>query len=296
MATRIVTYDFWRVEVFRGFRGGFGQALQNLSLLTSFAQRNATIDGDLLRWEVLDLSDPRYVYGDFSKLRMAVLPKKGGVNQPATDLGLTNTEGVDELFAFLYDRNSRILVTQYNHFGASISALQKYILDKVNIGGPLFFHPVLSQQGAQMLSNMNDMRKVVYKVARPRTAALNPIATQPIDQATQQMHDYGAQTVECTISMDRTRTSLVSRTVRGLFNTFQRNGGRDAKLEKFEVTGYVNGEKESFDMIRDRMKHQESLTVATNRSIPYQARANAAMRALNSKRAELIAQFGRCCA
>lgn len=292
MPTKNTIYDFWKVSIPETFNGGFKQALFQLSQTDDVSARNQSIDGDIVRWEELDLSDSRYLYGDFGKLRMQVLPQMGGIDQLSSPLPFDRNEGIDELFAFMYDMNSQILVTQYNHYGSSLRLFTKYLTSKINFGGPVHVFPILSQTGAEKLRNLDNISKITYKVARPTTQALNPLASDSFDTAISQLESFGAQTVVTTISMDRKRSSLITNTVRRVFHMLTENHGSNASLEKFEVSGDHRGERDEFDLVRDRMRHRENLPISENRSISFSARISAARRAFEAKRDELIAQFG----
>jgi len=294
MANKDVIFYFYKVATSKKTKGGFGKVLEKLSKLTSVKERNQTIDGDIVRWEQMDTSDKRYIYGDFGKLRMQILPRKGGVNELSTSLHLGKNEGIDELFAFVYDRNSGVLVTQYNHYGSSISAFQKYVLSKVDTIGPIAITPILSVEGAKRLNKISDVRKVRYKVARPTVEALNPVAGG-FGSAIDQFNEFGAYAVESTVSMNRRKSSLIVDSVLGLYNFLVGSLPPKAVVEKFELTVYENGVKDTFDLIQDRLKHTESLSIAPDRTITFDERKGAAVRALNTKRKELIAQFGDCC-
>lgn len=293
---KTITYDFWKVATPSSFTGGFPAALKQLATISQIANRNETIGGNTLRWEELDTTG-RYFYGDFLKLRMELLPMKGGLSIKSSNLGLNQNEGISELFAFMFDTQSDIFVCQYNHYGASINALIEYIHSKVNLGGPLYFHPVITENSLKKLNSMNDIRHFSYKIAKPTSPALNPNSRGTIEESIAIMDDLGAANIEILVTSGYTRKSMTIRQI--LAKTKALLSGTstaNASVEKIEVGGYSNGEKSVIDLIQDRMREKFDLHVGSNRTISYSDRKNSALKALNSRRQELISQFGPSCA
>ena len=232
-----VSFEFWQVSVAPNYLGGFKTALTTLAQAGAISQRNQTIGGYTMRWEELEVTG-RYFFGDFIKLRMDLLPLKGGVNTKSSSLNLPSSEGISEAFVFVLDTNSNILITQHNHYGASVGSFIQYIHQLVQIGGPIQVLPVLSSAGVQKLNGMTDVRRLTYRIAKPRNVAYNPGARGSVDSSISTMDDLDGESIEVSVSTRFAHRSLTLREVVNKANDLVNGrtiGG--ANLEKFEVAG-----------------------------------------------------------
>ena len=291
-----VSFEFWKVSAPASFAGGFQAALVALAQVGTLAQRNQVISGYTMRWEELEVTG-RYFFGDFVKLRMDLLPLKGGMNTKSSSLNLPSNEGIAEPFVFLFDTQSDILVVQHNHYGASVGAFFQYVQQLVSIGGLLDVLPVLSLAGVQKLNHLNDVRRVSYRIAKPRHSAYNPGARGSVDSSISTMDDFDGESIEVVISSGFARRSLTLREVFKKANDFltgQTTG--NAELEKFEVSGYSNGARDEFDLVKEQLRAKIDVAVGAKRDLAYGDRKAAAMRALTMRRGDLITQFGQKCA
>jgi len=233
-----VAYEFWMVNTPPTFAGGFGAALTQLATINVVANRNAEINGYTMRWEELDVNG-RYFYGDIVKLRMDLLPLKGGVNTKSSSLNLPQTEGISEAFAFLFDTNSNVLVTQYNHYGASVGGFISYLEQTITFGGAVDVLPIWTVAGLEKLQQMTDVRRIKYRIAKPKGLTLNPNAAGSVDSAITTMGDFDASTVEMVISSGLSHKSLTMREVlKKAKNLLTGQTAANVHVETFEVIGY----------------------------------------------------------
>ena len=291
-----VTFEFWKVRVPPNFSGGFKAVLTSLAQAGTIEQRNQIINGYTMRWEELEVTG-RYFFCDFIKLRMDLLPLKGGVNTKSSSLNLPSNEGIAEPFVCLFDTHSDILVVQRNHYGASVGAFIQYVQQLVPVGGLIETLPVLSLAGLQKLTHLDDVRRVSFRIAKPRNAAYNPGASGSVDSSISTMDDFDGQSIEVVISSGFARRSLTLREVFKKANAFltgQTTG--NAELEKFEVSGYSNGSRDEFDLVKEQLRAKIDVVVGTKRDLAYADRKHAAVRALTLRRGDLITQFGQHCA
>lgn len=295
MKSKKISFEFWKVKTPDSFPGGFGAALIALQGISNISQRNKNISDYTMRWEELEL-DGRYFYGDFFKLRMDLLPLRGGINRKSSSLNLPLNEGISEPFVFIYDKNSNILVTQHNHYGASVGSFTQYIQQLVPIGGLIDVLPVYSVAGLQRLRHMTDVRRVCYRIAKPRNNALNPGAQGSVDSSISTMNDFDGENIEVIISSGRARRSLTIREVlRRASDLLTGKTIPEANLEKFEVSGYSNGDRDEFDLVKEQLRAKIPVMVGSDRGFTYDDRKAAAMKALNKRRSELVTQFGQQC-
>ncbi|EIP98087.1 hypothetical protein OpiT1DRAFT_02537 [Opitutaceae bacterium TAV1] len=291
-----VSFEFWKVSTPTAYASGFAGALNATSQITQLTARNKDINGYTMRWEEIDIG-LRYIIGDFVKLRLDVLPLKGGVATKSIPLNLHSSEGISEPFVFLFDKQSDILVTQHNHYSASVSAFMEYIQQLVPIGGVIETFPVFSTAGLQKLNQMNDVRKVSYKIAKPTQPGFNPSAKGPVDSSISTMSDLGGESIEVLVTSGFSRRSLTIREIlRKATDLLTGQTTGNASVEKFEVAGYINGRRDEFDLVKEQLRSKQLVAVGQNRSLGYFDRKDAVMKALNNRRSELIAQFGAICA
>jgi hypothetical protein len=291
-----VSFEFWKVATPTAFAGGFAAALTSTSQITQITARNKEINGYTMRWEEIEIGQ-RYITGEFVKLRLDVLPLKGGVSTKSIPLNLHSTEGISEPVIFLFDRQSNILVTQHNHYGASVSAFMEYIQQLVPIGGVIETFPVFSTAGLQKLNQMNDIRNVTYKIAKPTQPGFNPSARGPVDSSISTMSDIGGESIEVQVTSGFSRRSLTIREIlRKATDLLTGQTTGNASVEKFEVAGYINGRRYEFDLVKEQLRSKQLVPIGQNRSLGYFDRKDAVMKALNNRRAELVAQFGNICA
>ncbi len=290
-----LSFDFWLIKMPATYAGGFGDALEAMSKVESIPKRNAEINKYTVRWEEISIQ-PRYIMGDFVKLRLDILPLKGGVDSKSMPLNLRLSEGISEPFAFLFDTQSSILVTQKNRYGASVSMFIEYVEKLGAVGEMIEIFPVLSKEGIQKLRQMDDVRTVSYKIAKPTQAEVDFDSNDSVDSAISTMRDVGGETIEVRITSGRKRKSLTLRNIARLAGNLL--GGKttgSAVVKKFEISGYTNGHRDEFDLIKEQLRATQEVPIAQSRSLSYNDRKNAITLALNSQKSELVGLFGNCC-
>lgn len=293
---KTVSFEFWQVTTPASYVGGFGAALSALAQITAFSSKNQIVGGYMMRWEELETTG-RYFYGDFVKLRMDVLPLKGGTSTKSSSLNLPSNEGIAEPFIFLFDTQSDVLVVQHNHYGATLGSFVNYLQQLVAIGGGVSALPIFTPSAIQKLNQMNDVRRVSYRIARPTNAAYNPGSHGSIDSAVATMDDFNGESIEVSISSGFAKRSLTIREI--LYKAQSFLGGQstgNAALKKFEIVGYANGSREEFDLVKDHLRVRIDVPVGAKRDLTYPSRKLAALQALNRCRSDLIALFGAKCA
>jgi hypothetical protein len=173
----------------------------------------------------------------------------------------------------------------------------EYIQQLVPIGGVIETFPVFSTAGLQKLNQMNDIRNVTYKIAKPTQPGFNPSARGPVDSSISTMSDIGGESIEVQVTSGFSRRSLTIREIlRKATDLLTGQTTGNASVEKFEVAGYINGRRYEFDLVKEQLRSKQLVPIGQNRSLGYFDRKDAVMKALNNRRAELVAQFGNICA
>ena len=274
-----VTFDFYKVEMPYGY--SFETAIDDLSKVTELKNRVVEINGDPLRWEEIDTS-PRFITGDLVKLRMYLLPSKGGLHSKVEDIGLEADEGIAEETVFFYDKNTKTLVYQRNRYGVSASRFQDYLLHFYKPkGGTIDFLPLLRKSGLERLDKMDEIRKFSYRLARPTDNKYNRISDGSTEESIELLDDLSAMAVNIELSMGHYKGSMaIDKVKERAKKLFRRESTKANEPKKIFISGVDEyGVPDQFDLLDLRIKQEESLTPDHNRRLTYAARKSAANRA-----------------
>lgn len=271
-----VTFDFYKVEMPSGY--SFESAIEELSKVNKLEDRVVEIDGDPLRWEEADTTS-KFITGDLVKLRMYLLPSKGGLHSKVEDIGLNPDEGIAEETVFLYDKQTHTLVYQRNRYGVSASRFQKYLLHFYKLkGGTIDFLPLLRKSGLERLEKIDEIRKFSYRVARPTSNKYDRISDGATEESIELLDDLSAMSVNIELSMGHYKGSMaidrVKERVKKLFRRESTNANEPKKIYISGVDKY--GTPDQFDLLDLRIKQEESLKPDQNRRLTYAARKEAA--------------------
>lgn len=106
------------------------------------------------------------IEGNMVKIRLDEQPSRADLRGQLAPFEMEETEGVAEETAFLFHRETRTLLLQYNHYGCSATALIKYFLAFVEMGeGKFYFDPKLSNDELARLQRMKKFTRFDVTVA-----------------------------------------------------------------------------------------------------------------------------------
>jgi hypothetical protein len=285
-----VRFDFWQIEMSTGTHV-FADLLKQAMAIPTLAQRACKVGDRKLRFEHLKAHE-RVIGGDIIKLRMDELPGIASETTPRQDLNLRVDQGTTEETAFVFDPRLNLLIVQRNFYGCSASIIIEYFRALLGYQGPIFSHPIVSEEGFQRLQSMRVIKKLVFRVARPRRGAIARASSTSVGHAINILNDLEAMQVEVGISVGRSRTALdkigIIKTVRDLVSM---NAANEKSVLKVLVSGEDGDSSgDSFDLLEYRINSFQYVPIdIARRTMTSSSRISAAMRAYQDKYNELEA-------
>jgi hypothetical protein len=288
--SKTVTFDFWQIEMPPNL-GSFSDLLERAALVQPLAARVKTVGDRTLRLETIRRHE-RLFTGDILKLRMDELPGVASLSTPRQDLPLNVDQGITEETAFAFDPQNNCLITQRNFYGASATVITGYLCELANFQGVVTCNAIVSDAGFTRLESMPTVKKLIFKVARPRNGTIGRARETSVGQAIQMLDDVGAMQVEMTMSVGRFNSSLnrtkVLAMVRELIGLRQADG---ETVEKVLITGRdENDERDMFDLLEYRVLSIQEIPIdPARRTMTSDSRMNAAIRAFRDRGVQITA-------
>ncbi|TCT23378.1 hypothetical protein EDD68_10792 [Melghiribacillus thermohalophilus] len=160
-----------------------------------------------------DHNDRKVVFGKFRD-------QKPYLGNMGTDNIIEINDDVLELTSIFYRRNSRLILAEYNHYGARPEALQKYLSSFLPKNEDDFWtvelEPVEPELGFHDIEISNDIRKVSFKVdltARNRTIYANPnnqsVLGDILERGIETHNNFGANVAEFSFGNGRKRNRVI---------------------------------------------------------------------------------------
>lgn len=234
--------------------------------------RNRTIDGEQVRLENLDASNPGYVLMNIVRLRREG-PGKAGVKKPVTSFGLAPDESYAHETAALYHDETGCFVIQYSHSGPRATGVAAYLSELFH---PHSFSvvPVWKKDGMKALSERTVISKIDVKIAPKWLKLVDDNAASGVMDGIAVCKKNGAETIALTISAERGH-SLSQRSTNSWFSwlTKTRASGEAEAIERFKVTASGDGlRSKEFDLLEPRIEMEVNIPAGPDRLIPLASR------------------------
>jgi hypothetical protein len=238
---------------------------------------------------------------DFARPRGGHGPGRMSKAQALAHIALADGENFGEDTAIVFDPISNYAVTQYNHFGPRITAIENYLSSyDFSLGGirepqngeraedtfGYVFGAVLKPDALARLRGIGILREISFAVAVPGARTVDLEAGRSLGDVLRAPLPEGVETISISISATATKNShLGNAGVMGIVADLQRLG---SNLHKAIVRGKPTLEDkiEEVDLIEERLSTTADLTVGAGRRYSRDDRWRALHHALDVWRRE----------
>lgn len=244
----------------------------------------------IIRLERLDTSRSDFVTGELTRKQIIDIPAE------ANDAGLQPVQlsqggGLAYPSAFVYHRQSRVILIQANPIAVSQGRLAHYLYN-FNQLASYVFDPVLTTQ-AWAKFNRGPPRKIVIKLANPsQMIGLTGPANSVAESAANLAEMLEGPTVTIEVSMGQKHGSLARNTVRRIVTSLM--GRSFSEVETLSVSVKPDGEQtEVIDFLHEFLAYKDVLDLPENdHEQSYQIRSGALRHDFASNIAHINSLYG----
>lgn len=290
---RIVKCKYYRVSDREGGGLDFPEQLVDfwnrypLALDREYRTATEQSQGSLIRLEYLDPGE-QFIAGNFCRIQSENIPPEV-TNEGLQPVELANGRGLGHQNAFLYHRQTRVLLWQQNRLGVSFADLAVYLNRDVDLVSLFAFEPIASEEAWDKFRETNP-KKLVVKFAgqryqQPPDDQVVPAVVGARDIA----EHYNGLEAEISVSVGRSRTHFLD--IHRISQTIRRMLLRD-DLSKLQVHTDGDPEEKIIDFVEEHMQNIRELDLPSDNPLEnYRRRRLFLQEAFNQRIEDLTARF-----
>lgn len=250
-------------------------------------------------------NDSNFWQGEMIRVRLIDPPSKASINGHVEEIPLNDDEGIGERAAFLFHKDTRILLLQRTHSGVSISAMANYFGQFINNPQNICMDPVLNQDAEQKLASIDAIQKFQIHVAGLDKMPTNSTEDYAIDELLDIYQRFGSPYVSLTLSMAHLKGNSINKAnilssarkwigiTQNSAQEAQRTRQRGRRATMLRINGVDSeGSGVYIDLLKNRMTEAVNVNLQGGRTISYNERTNALKQAWSNRETSLLAMFG----
>lgn len=283
--TKRVKIEFYRVEMPDG-APAFNKILSSIVALPNTRRRTKDLGGRHVRLRIATESSGLW-QGDLTRIRMTAIPGKAGLDGSFEPFDFADDEGLGEETAFLYHSPTRVLVIQYNHYGATPALLARYVEVMGNLDGKIDFDPAINPRVLERLAEMDEYRRLEIGLAGLDDSSILGDSGRSLTGMVDVINEFRAPVAQLVVSMGHVSGSLAKQVVMRTLRWLRKS----TRVTKVKVTGREDYETRIIDLVLDRLVETVEIDLDEHRRLSYSDRKVAVHEAWNTHKNELGAMF-----
>lgn len=293
-SSKKVPFDFYRVKMTMGGIVGrnFPTALNNVMELPDDETRNCLMPNNHpCRIQTLSRNKNIWI-GEIIQIRMTDIPQKASLKGSMEDIDLADDEGIGQGVVFLYNSTYNVLVIQRNKFAVSAVGLAKYMSEKGRCGA-LYLENILSAEAWRRFNEMKTIKKFSIRVSGLEKGDVNAGQGYGVSDIASLVEKVGAPNLQVIASVGHSRGNHLNfGAVKRLVTAALGLSRKDEVLDQLEVEG-INIEEASdkIDLLSECITANEEVDSDGRRTLSYESRTSAILRAWDTRLAEIAEQF-----
>jgi hypothetical protein len=284
---KVVRFDFFRVEMPQGAQR-FEELLQQIARMPNNESRTLDLGDRFVRLHRVQEAGGVWE-GDLTRIRMTAVPAKAGMDGSLEPFEFEDDEGLGEESAFLYHRQTRVLVMQYNHFGMTPTLFARYIERMGDLDGMIDFNPAIRPDAINRLANIEQIRRLEIGLAGVDNSTAFDEQGNSLSGIIDVLDAFRAPSANITVSMGHEPGGMARQTVTRTLNALLRNHA--STIRKLKVSGIEDDQSQIIDLIEDRLVEMAEIELDEHRRLPYQSRREALHAAWSEHRNGLRTMF-----
>jgi hypothetical protein len=294
--SKTLTADFFKLEITTG--ESFAEVVSSIAAEGIKKDSTPEVKDDFFtRLESSGLWGEECVEGHIVRLRMNALPDKAGFDEPIQSIGFSEEEGVGESAAFIFQKNSNVLLLERNRNAVTTFTFAKFFKQLGKVTGDINLHPVLQHGVYEKVLNAKVLRKLVVRIAGPDNIGAAVAEMEPsVHEMLKARQSLKAPTAEFTYSVGQRRKEGLDlqRVLGTISDLLTLRQGQETQVEKLIVHG-SSGPHEDFDvdLLETRLSGKDTIETTIERRIPYERRRDALRRIWLRSKDELGKLYGQ---
>ena len=279
--SKALNADFYKLEVTTGEH--FEEVVS--SIAAKGIKKETTVEAKDDFFTRLEYSGPwgqECVEGHIVRLRMNSLPDKAGFDEPIQSIGFTEEEGVGESAAFIFQKNSNVLLLERNRNAVTTFTFAKFFKQLGDVPGEINLYPILQHDAYEKVLNAKVLRKLIVQLAGPDNIGATVAEMEPsVYEMLKARQSLRAPIAEFTYSVGQQRKEGLDlqRTLGTIKDFLLLREGQEAQVEKLIVNG-SSGPHSDFavDLLESRLRGKDTVETTIERRIPYERKRDALRR------------------
>lgn len=232
------------------------------------------------------------IEGQIVRLRMNSLPDKAGFDEPLQAIGFSDEEGVGESAAFIFQKNSSVLLLERNRNAVTTFTFAQFFKQLGKFPGEMNLDAVLQHDVYEKVFNAKVVRKLEVRLAGPENIGAAVAEMEPsVHEMLKARRALKAPIAEFTYSVGRQRkVALDLKHVLGTVRDFLalHKGKEKTQVEKLVVHG-SSGPHDDFaiDLLEHQLTGADTVETTKERRIPYERKRDALRRIWARNKEEL---------
>ena len=293
--SKILNADFFKLEITTGEH--FEEAVS--SIAAKGIKKDTTVevkDDFFTRLESSGSWGEECVEGQIVRLRMNTLPDKAGFDEPIQSIGFSEEEGVGESAAFIFQRNSNVLLLERNRNAVTTFTFASFFKQLGKIPGEINLHPILQHGVYQKVFNARVLRKLIVQIAGPDNIGTAVAEMEPsVNEMLKARQSLKAPIAVFTYSVGQQRKKGLDlqRALGTIQDFLTLRKGLETQVEKLIVHGSV-GPHDDFavDLLESRLTGKDTVETTIERRIPYERKRDA-LRRIWSRASDELKLYGK---
>ena len=209
---------------------------------------------------------------------------------------LAQDQGIADTTAFLYDPKLNCLLLESSRPGVTKGRFRKFYSRLNRVKGEIELPTILTADAYQNMSNLNRVTKLAVKIAGGVNGQVVKDSERPVKSGLEIAEALDAPELTLEISVGRAwRNDELNRSNVMTFvkDALSLSDNDDVRFDSMEVVGRNRREeREEINLIKDKMQYEEEIQPNSDRTIPFNKRANAIENAYRDKKSDLNNLFG----
>lgn len=297
MSTRSVSFGFYRVSMRSDGGKSFDKVLTNIISLADKDRNDAMLNQHYCRLRIAE-KNKNIWYGELIQIRMSDLPSKASLKGQYGPLDLEDDQGLGLGVVFMYDSRKNIFLFQRNQLAVSVSACARYFSNKGKCG-EVKLEPILSTTAWNRFVALRKHAKLHVKFSGIDKASVFKGRNHGVADIASLSEKIAAPTLELTASIGHFRNEKLNwKGVTDFVNELRGMPRKDQVLTKLTVSGKTNEDQsDEIDLLEEyiaetvSINELESVEVDERRTLSYESRRSALLRAWERREEELETMF-----